>query len=55
MKWTIAGYNYYSTKKEAMKEVKTDDDNLAYEGGLGWYVHSKKEYAQNFRKRMFGF
>lgn len=51
----IGGYTYYSNKKEAQKHVKTDDDVLAHEGGLGWYIYSKKEYANNSRKRIFGF
>ena len=51
----IGGYTYYSTKKEAVKHVKSDDDNVAFEGGLGWYLHSKKEYKNNPRKRIFGF
>lgn len=55
MKINIGGYTYYSTKKEAQKQVKTSDDNVKFEGGLGWYIHSKKEYANNPRKRIFGF
>ena len=55
MKLEVGGYTYYSTKKEATKEVKSSDDVVAYEGGLGWYTHSKKEYKNNARKRIFGF
>ena len=55
MRTRIAGYDYYPTKNEAEKTVKTNDDNVAFEIGLGWYVHSKKEYKQNSRKRLFGF
>ena len=55
MKSVIGGYTYYSTKTEAAKDIKSADDNLAYEAGLGYYLHSKKEYANNPRKRLFGF
>lgn len=55
VKQRIGGYDYYSTREEAEKTVKTSDDNVAYEGGLGWYVHSIKEYKNNPRKRIFGF
>ncbi len=55
MKTEIGGYTYYDDKIEATKQVKSTDDVLAFEGGLGWYIHSKKEYAENPRKRMFGF
>ena len=55
MKQEIGGYTYYDTKKEASEHVKSDDDVVAFEGGLGWYLHSKKEYANNPRKRIFGF
>ena len=55
MKTKIAGYDYYTTKQEAEKTVKSTDDNVAFEVGLGWYVHSKKEYNQNIRKKLFGF
>ena len=55
MKVHIAGYDYFSTRKEAEKTVKSSDDNVAYEHGLGWYTHSKKEYKQNALKRLFGF
>ncbi len=55
MKQEIGGYTYYSSKKEAEKHVKSDDDVVAFEGGLGYYLHSKKEYANNPRKRIFGF
>jgi len=55
MKTEIGGYTYYSTKKEAQKQVKSDDDIIAHEGGLGWYIYSKKEYARDPRKRIFGF
>lgn len=51
----IGGYTYYTTEADAMKAVKTSDDGVAFEGGLGWYVYSKKEYAENPRKRIFGF
>jgi len=51
----IGGYTYFTTKFEAAKTIKTEDDVLAYESGLGWYIHSKKEYANNPRKRLFGF
>ena len=51
----IGGYTYYDTKSEAVKIVKSKDDVVAFEGGLGWYTHSKKEYANNPRKRIFGF
>ncbi len=53
--WKIGGYTYYTTKKEAANKVKNSDDNVAYESGLGWYLHSKKEYVNNPRKRIFGF
>ena len=55
MKQEIGGYTYYSTKEEAKQNIKSKDDVLAYEGGLGWYLHSKKEYKQNPRKKLFGF
>lgn len=55
MKVRIAGYDYFTTKKEAEETVKSDDDIVAREGGLGWYVYSRKEYASNARKRIFGF
>lgn len=51
----ILSYTYYDNKPEAARQVKTSDDILAYEVGLGWYVYSKKEYANNPRKRIFGF
>jgi len=54
-KRVIGGYTYYTTEKEARASVRTSDDNVAYEGGLGWYVHSKKEYKNNIRKKIFGF
>jgi len=54
-KTKIGGYDYFSTKAEATKTVKSDDDIVAYEGGLGWYIYSRKEYAKNPRKRIFGF
>ena len=43
--WEVGGYTYYTTKREAENKVKSSDDVVAFEGGLGWYVHSKKEYA----------
>jgi len=55
MSQDIGGYTYYSTKREAQSQVKSSDDNVAWEGGLGWYIHSKKEYKNNARKRIFGF
>ena len=55
MKTRIAGYDYYTTQKEAEKTVKTNDDIVAFEVGLGWYTYSKKEYKRNSRKRLFGF
>lgn len=55
MKTLIGGYTYFDTEKEANKHVNSDDDVVAFEGGLGWYIHSKKEYANNPRKRLFGF
>ena len=55
MKQEIGGYTYYDTKSETQQHVKSDDDVVAFEGGLGWYLHSKKEYANNPRKRIFGF
>ena len=55
MPWEIGGYTYYSKKSQAEKQVKSKDDVVAYEGGLGWYLHSKKEYETNARKRIFGF
>ncbi len=55
MKTEIGGYIYHSTKKEAQASVKSDDDVVAFEGGLGWYIYSRKEYANNPRKRIFGF
>ncbi len=55
MKTEIGGYKYFDNKAEAARQVKSADDVLAYEGGLGWYIHSRKEYAENPRKRMFGF
>ena len=55
MSQNIGGYTYYPSKKLAKEHVKSSDDNVAYEGGLGWYLHSKKEYANNPRKRIFGF
>ena len=51
----IGGYTYYETEEEAKKTVKSTDDVVAYEGGLGWYVYSKSEYARNPRKKLFGF
>ena len=51
----IGGYTYYSSRKEATGHVKSSDDVVAHEGGLGWYLHSRKEYANNPRKRLFGF
>jgi len=51
----IGGYTYYPSKKEAQSHVKSDDDVVAHEGGLGWYLYSRKEYANNPRKRIFGF
>jgi len=53
MKQRIAGYDYYSTKREV--PVTSDDDVVVLEAGLGWYKHSRKEYANNPRKRLFGF
>ncbi len=55
MKTEIGGYTYYDTKEKVEKLVKSDDDVVAYEAGLGWYIHSKSEYARNPRKRIFGF
>jgi len=55
MKNEIGGYVYYSTEKEAKKNIKSKDDVVAYEGGLGWYIYSANEYANNPRKRIFGF
>ena len=55
MKMEVGGYTYYSTKREAEKQVKSNDDVVVHEGGLGWYTHSKKEYERNPRKRIFGF
>ena len=51
----IGGYTYFPTKHEAQQQVKSDDDVVAHEGGLGWYIYSRKEYATNPRKRIFGF
>ena len=55
MKISIGGYTYFSSKEEASRTVRSFDDVVAYEGGLGWYVYSRKEYANNARKRIFGF
>jgi len=55
MPQVIGGYIYYTTKKEAEEQVKSSDDVVAFEDGLGWYLHSRKEYANNPRKRLFGF
>jgi len=55
MSQNIGGYTYYSNKTEANKHVKSNDDNVAYEHGLGWYLYSKREYTNNPRKRIFGF
>ena len=56
MKSKIGGYTYFDNKTEAVKSVtNTKDQVVAYEGGLGWYVHSSSEYARNPRKRIFGF
>ena len=55
MAWNVGGYTYYATKKEAQRKIKSKDDVVAYEGGLGWYLHSRREYATNPRKRIFGF
>ena len=55
MKQQIGGYDYFTTRKEAVATVKSNDDVVAHEGGLGWYTHSRKEYANNPRKRIFGF
>ena len=51
----IGGYDYYPTKKQAQATIKSSDDIVTHEGGLGWYVYSKKEYATNPRKKNFGF
>ena len=51
----IGGYTYYSTKSETQRHIKTDDDVVAHEGGLGWYIYSRKEYTTNPRKKIFGF
>lgn len=51
----IGGYSYYSSKKDAETTVKSSDDVVAHEGGLGWYVHSRKEYTNSPRKKLFGF
>ena len=55
MVWNILGYRYHSTKAEAMKDIKKKGDAVAYEGGLGWYMYNEIEYANNPRKRIFGF
>lgn len=49
----IAGYTYYTKKSDV--PVTSNDDVVKYEVGLGWYKHSRKEYATNPRKRIFGF
>lgn len=46
---------YYPNEFQARAKVRSTDDVVAYEGGLGWYIHSKKEYANNPLKRLFGF
>jgi len=51
----IGGYRYFDLEEEAIKAVKSNDDIVDYEGGLGWYIYSKKEYTANPRKRLFGF
>lgn len=51
----IGGYTYYDSEAEAKRFVKSRDDVVAFEGGLGWYIHSKREYVRNPRKRIFGF
>ena len=53
--WEIGGYTYYPRKKQAMNKVRSSDDVVAFEGGLGWYIHSRNEYARNPRKKLFGF
>lgn len=55
MKTEIGGYTYFDKKLEAQKQIKSNDDVVAFEGGLGWYIYSRKEYATNPRKRLFGF
>lgn len=55
MKISIGGYNYYSKRSEAEKQVKSSDDIVAFELGLGWYIYSKEEYEKNPRKKIFGF
>jgi len=51
----IGGYTYFDSEKTAKKYVRTSDDIVAFEGGLGWYIYSKKEYDNNPRKKLFGF
>ena len=51
----IGGYTYYPSKIEASKHLKKSSDVVAFEGGLGWYVYNKIEYAKNPRLRIFGF
>ena len=55
MKISIGGYDYFSSKQEAEATVKSDDDVVNHEGGLGWYIYSRKEYRNIPRKRIFGF
>ena len=54
MKYTIGDYDYYSTKSEAAKTVKSRFDVIAHEGGLGWYIYDKIEYDANWGRKMFG-
>ena len=55
MKTEIGGYTYFSKEQSAIAKVRSSDDVVAFEGGLGWYIYSKKEYANNPRKKIFGF
>ena len=40
----IAGYTYYPTQKEAEEKVKSKDDIVTFEAGLGYYIYSNRGY-----------
>jgi len=54
MKQTIGDYDYYNTRAEAAKTVRSRFDIVAYEAGLGFYIYDKREYAANWGRKYFG-
>ena len=51
----LADTRIIQVKKGSTRKSKIRRWHSSFWRGLGWYIHSKKEYTDNPRKRIFGF